>query len=295
MNKKQRFNFKILLFFGLVFVACQQPDEYDIPTALGTEENEQLNTLLAAIEQGEKTLISIDQAKEYFVYRRVHTFASDLVLKGYVVSSDRTGNFYKEIYLQDAPQNPTAAIHIMLDQTKSYATFNMGREVYIDLNGLHVGESRRGNGIISIGGQLNSDGDEVEIIRSLDIPERIFRTKTTVEITALPVEFSQISNEHIGLFVMIDSVRVSAEEQGKPFADPRDYYDTQRTLVACEGDTTTAFLLETSTFATYKDHPMPSGTGSIQGIISKTYNGSDLVLTLNDVADAKLTGVGCGG
>ncbi len=293
MNIKQRIKSSKAFLFLLVFAACQQPDEYAIPTAIGTEENDQLNALLTAIEQGEKTLISVGQAKDYFVYRRVHTFTSDLVLKGYVVSSDRTGNFYKELYLQDAPENPTAAIHIMLDQTKSYATFNLGRIIYIDLNGLHIGESRRGNGIISIGGQLNTDGDEVESIRSLDIPERIFRTKTTVEITALPVEFSQISNEHIGLFVVIDSVRVSDEEQGKPFADPRDYYDTQRTLVACEGTSSTTFLLETSTFATYKDQPMPLGTGSIQGIISKTYNGSDLVLTLNDAADANMTGAGC--
>jgi hypothetical protein len=295
MNRIKQNTRQTLLLCLLVFAACQQPDEFTIPQALGTEENTQLNTLLKAIENGEKTRISISQAKDYFVYRRVHSFQSDLVLKGYVVSSDRTGNFYKELYLQDAPQNPTAAIHIMLDQTKSYTSFNIGREVYIDLTGLHLGESRRGNGIISIGGRINNEGNEVESIRALDIPDHLFRSKTTVEIAALPMEFTQISDNHIGLYVVVDSVQVDSLERGKPFVDPRDYYDTQRTLVACEGQTKTTFLLETSAFATYKDQPLPDGSGSIQGIISKTYNGRSLVLTLNEAADAPLTGVGCGG
>ena len=35
--------------------------------------------------------------------------------------------------MQDKPENPTAAIHIMLDQTDLYNRFNVGREIYINL------------------------------------------------------------------------------------------------------------------------------------------------------------------
>lgn len=293
MNIKKQNTRQTLLLCLFAFAACQQPDEFAIPQALGNEESTQLNTLLKAIENGEKTLISISQAKDYFVYRRVHSFQSDLVLKGYVVSSDRTGNFYKELYLQDAPQNPTAAIHVMLDQTKAYTSFNFGREVYIDLTGLHIGESKRGNGIISIGGRINSEGNEVESIRALDIPDHLFRSQATAEIAALPMEFSQIGSAHIGLYVVVDSVQVDSLERGKPFVEPRDYYDTQRTLVACTEKHGATFLLETSAYATYRDQPLPEGSGSIQGIVSKTYNGSSLVLTLNDAVDAKLNGSLC--
>ena len=80
----------------------------------------------------------------YFVNRNVHTITSNLVVKGYVVFSDRMGNFYKELYLQDDPITPTAALHIMVAQVDSYNMFNPGREVYIDLKGLHIGEAIRG-------------------------------------------------------------------------------------------------------------------------------------------------------
>ncbi len=107
------------------------------------------------------------------------------------------------------------------------------------------------------------------------------------------MEFSQIGSAHIGLYVVVDSVQVDSLERGKPFVDPRDYYDTQRTLVACTEKHGTTFLLETSAYATYRDQPLPEGSGSIQGIVSKTYNGSSLVLTLNDAVDAKLNGSLC--
>lgn len=279
----------------IVFIGCQQDDNFDIPTELGNEENEQLQLLLEDIDNGNKSMITIAQLKDYYVYRRVHTFTSDLVVKGYVVSSDRTGNFYKEIYLQDAPENPTAAIHLMLDQTKSFNRFNLGRELYISLKGLSLGEARRGNGIISLGGVVNNEDNVVEALRPLDIAAHVFRSKTTTDITPLTVQFSEINKRHIGLFVAVDNVRFAAEEQGKPFVDPRDYYDTQRTMEACEGTTVTQFLLETSAFALYKDLPLPSGTGTIRGIVSKTFNGSDFVLTLNNATDAMLTGTSCGG
>ena len=56
-------------------------------------------------------------------------------------SSDFTGNFYKEFFIQNAPENATDAIKITLNQVDSYNQFNIGREVYISLKGLYLGES----------------------------------------------------------------------------------------------------------------------------------------------------------
>lgn len=294
MNAIQHTKIVLLLLIATALLGCQQDDQFDIPAEIGTEENKQLNALLADIEKGNKTMISIAQLKDYFVYRRVHTFSSDVVVKGYVVSSDSTGNFYKELYLQDAPENPTAAFHLMIDQSKSFNRFNLGREVYISLKNLHLGESRRGNGIISLGGVANTENNVVEALRPLDIATHLFRSKTTAEITPLTVKFSAIDKSHVGMFIAVENVRVTPSEQGKPFVDPKDYYDTQRTLEACEGTAITTFLLETSAFALYKDVPLPTGTGTIQGIVSKTYNGRNFVLTLNNAADATLLGAWCG-
>ena len=89
--------------------------------------------------------------------------------------------------------------------------------------------ANRANGIISLGGELNEDGDEVTHLRALDIQDHFFRSKTTAEVLPRPVLFSEINNSHIGMYVEVANVRFAAAEQGKPFVDPKDYYDTQRT------------------------------------------------------------------
>ena len=66
-------------------------------------------------------------------------------------SDDETGNFYKEFYMQDAPENPTAAIGVSLNQVDSYNQFNIGREVYIRLQNLYIGETTAEKVKITIG------------------------------------------------------------------------------------------------------------------------------------------------
>ena len=44
-------------------------------------------------------------------------------------------------------------------------------------------------------------------------------------------------------------------------------------------------LLETSRFADFSDLPIPSESVSVGGIITKTHDGSDLVLALNSYDD----------
>ncbi len=36
-------------------------------------------------------------------------FETDIIIEGYVVSSDQSGNIYKILSIQDKPENPTAA------------------------------------------------------------------------------------------------------------------------------------------------------------------------------------------
>ena len=59
---------------------------------------------------------TIGQIKEMAGFGIVE-FTEDIIIEGYVVSSDESGNIYKSIFIQDLPENPTAAICIVLDQT----------------------------------------------------------------------------------------------------------------------------------------------------------------------------------
>ena len=80
---------------------------------------------------------------------------------------------------------------------------------------------------------------------------------------------------------------------GQPYVASTDDYDTQRTVQRCSGFEYATFLLETSSFASFKNEVLPSGGGSISGIVSKTYNGSDLVLALNTTEDVQMNDSRC--
>lgn len=56
-------------------------------------------------------------------------------IKGQVVSSDRTGNIYKEIYIQDA----TGGIDLKLGKSSLYSDYQLGQWVYVYCDGLTLG------------------------------------------------------------------------------------------------------------------------------------------------------------
>ena len=284
--------FTHLIIASILVVSCQQEDVFDIPYSLGAEENQMLITILSEVESGTKEMISITQLKDLSVSGEAVEITSDLVMKGYVTSSDATGNFYKEIYIQDDPTSPTDGVRLLIDFSDSYNMFNIGREIYICLKGFYIGEYRTGDGVVSIG-EYDAGQNRISNIREAIVKKNILRSSTISDLTPLKVKFSEISDSHIGIMVEISDVNVVSSQVGKPFVDPNDSYDTQRNLEACEGFGKTSFILETSAFANFKQNPLPAGTGTISGIVSKTYNGDNLVLMLNSIDDVNLTGEAC--
>ena len=279
-------------FITLFFIACQQEDIFEITSSLGTEENAKLSELMVQVEAGEKNMISIADLKALHVSGEVTEIVANHVLKGYVVSSDATGNFYKEVFIQDAPSAPTAAIRVLIDVPDSYNMFNPGREVYIDLNGLYLGEIRTGDGLVSLG-EFFPSSDRIENMREPVVKAHMLRASNTDELTPMAVKFSEISNAHVGMWVEVSDVNVASRDAGKPYVDPRDSFDTQRTLEACEGFSKSTFTLETSAFAAFKQDLLPEGTGTVRGVVSKTYDGRSLVLMLNTIADVDMSGDPC--
>lgn len=284
--------FLLAIVTSISFTSCVEDGDFEVPNNLGAEENKALQTLLNAVTAGNVNEISIANLKGLFVNGQVTEITSDIFVKGYVTSSDKSGNFYKEFFIQDSPSNPTAAIKVVTEFVDSYNKFNFGREVYINLKGLYIGEVRSGDGVIAIGGDRNID-DEVENLSITKTQEVILRSATTEEIVPLNVTFSQINNSHVGMFVKIDNAHFPTNLAGKTYVDADDQFDTQRTLESCDGFGYSNFILETSAFASFKFMVLPSGGGSISAVVSKTFNGSDLVLALNSVEDVNMNGAKC--
>lgn len=289
MKTNKIFIYLLVFITSISFTSCVGDGDFEVPNSLGREENKALETLL---NSGTASAISIANLKGLFVNGQVTEITSDIYVKGYVASSDFSGNFYKEFFIQDAPSNPTAAIKVVTEFIDSYNKFNLGREVYINLKGLYIGEVRSGDGVIAIGGDKNDD-EEVENLSLNQTENVVLRSATTEELIPLSVKFSQINSGHVGMYVKVDNAHFPTSLAGKTYHDANNRFDTQRTLESCDGFGFSTFILETSAFSSFGFTPMPEGGGSISAVVSKTFNGSDLVLALNDVDGVDMNGAKC--
>lgn len=280
LMKTTNFNtYIIAIFTCFLMFSCVQDDDFAVPSSVGSEENENLNSLLNDIDQNSIELVSVEYVKGLY-NGQVTLIESDLAVKGYVSSSDATGNFYKEFYIQDAPENPTSGIGIYLNQVENYNQFNIGREVYINLKGLYVGENA--SEVITIGGSV--DGSRVGIITAARVPNHILRSGTTEIIVPLVLNISNVDDSHMGLLISFEDVQFPSGLGGQSYVDPYDDYDTIHPLVSCINGA--EFFVETSSFASFNQEPLPTdGRGTITGVIAKSYGGDDRVMVLNTTDD----------
>jgi len=290
----------LAIFASIAITSCVEDDDYSVPDSLGNEENLILENLLL-----NSTEVTFDYAKALYDSDPnddgetddaiPYLVEDDIYIKGYVTSSDKTGNFYKELYIQNSEEAPTHAVKIILEQVDSYNKYNKGREVYINLNGLYIGEERTGSGIITIGGGTEFDqyGGTVTTLNENQIALNLMRSNVTEEIVPLTITFSEVTDNHVGMFVQVENVEFADDLNGLTYFDPIEVYDTARTLQVCNGFNYDEFLLETSSFADFKAELLPTGNGTIKAILSKTYDASSYILALNDTDDVSMENSRC--
>ena len=282
----------LTLVLGISFNSCVEDGDYSVPEDLGLVENAEVEKIIAELNDpnGNLDAITIKNLKGLFIQDEATEITSDLVVKGYVASSDRTGNFFKEIFIQDEAENPEASIKVVLNLTDTYNKYNLGREIYIKLNGLFIGETRSGDGVITIGGVAS--GNEVDDVTIKQISENIFRSSVTKALVPKTVNLSEVSSDNIGMFIQIENAQFQKDIKDLTFGDPDEQYDTQRVLESCIARGS-IISLETSSFSTFKFSPLPAGSFTINSVVSKTFDGSSLILVLNDKNDITVTSERC--
>ncbi|OBX25280.1 hypothetical protein LX77_01236 [Gelidibacter algens] len=288
------FAFFTIIAFSMAISSCVQDDDFSVPEGLGTEENKALEALLSS---GAIEISMVDLKTKYTSNNNGPVLIdTDVYIKAYVSSSDKNGNFFKELFLQNAAENPSAGIKVIVNQVESYNQYNMGREVYIKLNGLYVGEERVGNGVVTIGGstETNQFGTTVERLTENQRAQNMFRSENTLDLVPLKLNLSQVNSTHIGIYTEFSGVEFSNNLEGKRYFDPAQDFDTLRLMQSCTGSIGYSnFNLETSSFAAFKDHLLPIGNGTVRGVIARTFDGSKLVVALNDISDITMTGPRC--
>ena len=201
---------------------------------------------------------------------------SDTYLTGYVISSDVAGNFYHELVIQDAAENPQRGITIQLNQNAIYTVFEPGRKVYVYLDELAATTE---NGIVQLGIR---DGNGITEIPNSLIGKHVLRTPEVATLVPLPISIADFSEAYENLLISLENAQFNRDEvldkSIKTFAgEVTDEFDGIRLLETC--DTKGRTLVSTSTFAKFKSVELPMGSGNIQGILSRDFY-DDFYITL---------------
>ena len=277
-------------------MTCVNDNDFTVPQNLGNEENLKLDAILDSIQNNQLELKSIKDLKNLYTSGNDPLkIVSDIVIRGYVISSDAKGNYFREFYLQDAPENPKSGIKIVANLTNIYNKFNFGREVYIRLKNLYIGETNSGDGVISIGGKVKlSDTRDIESITRNQIENYIFRSPTTEVIIPKIVTLGELDNpSNIGTFVSVENAFFPTNLKGKTFVDPAEDFDTKRKIETCQGPSFESSFLETSSFSSFANNALPEGGGTINAVVSKDFAGDFTVLVLNTANDINMNGIRC--
>lgn len=254
------------LFIFLLFIYCSAPIEFPIPSVVYGEPSVEVNSSIQIIWE------RVQQSETGFI--QFENLESELWIEGYVTSSDAGGNFYKELYIQDMPRNPTRGIRFLLDQTALHALTPKGTKVYLLLNGLGAGMHQ---GVLSIG---SYEADGIANLPKPLLSKHLKRSNQNIDIEPLQINLNELSPNLLGLYVQLESVQFSSAEQGKSFsAEAFDDFDGERWLVSCVDFR--SLILSSSTFSKFKSVLVDSLSGSVNGILTRDYFNEKNLLKIN--------------
>ncbi|REE83456.1 lamin tail-like protein [Lutibacter oceani] len=273
LYKKLKLTLQILAVFS-IFLSCVKDNGFSTPTVDCNEPSISVTNTIA-------------QVKDMYTFGGATIIETDVVIEGYVVSSDKSGNIYKTISIQDKPENPTSAIKISIDETDIYTKYNVGRKIYIKLKGLAVGYSF---GSIQIGKAV---GTELARIPSLELNNYIVRSCEVAEITPKLVTINELNEDMLEMLIEIENVQFKESELGSSYANIDNTSTVNRVLENFNSNCNLLdeVIVRNSGFADFKSQLLPEGKGNIVAIFSNYYE--DYQLYIRETEDVKFTEERC--
>jgi len=212
-------------------------------------------------------------------------YTADDVIEAYVTSNDAAGNFYKSISFQDKPaaSGTPVGFSVSVNKAMTYADgFYPGRKVYIKLKGLFVGIQY---GSLKIGWDNTLAG-----IEPLDYQKFLFPSATVVNEETLlrhvTLADAKLDNNQNTL-LEVDGVQFTNSSVGRTYFDiDSGGYATNQNIE--DPNAGTKSICRISQYAPFSVNRVPSGKGSIRGIMTK-YN-SDYQYMVRYESDFRLSG-----
>lgn len=281
--KTIKFKNILLLIFGLVVLnGCVEDDDFNTPNLSITEPTldgpiVSINSVAGALAQAQGGTSPLDYTNENTIFT-FNIEGQNQYMEGFVISSDEGGNFFKEMVIQDNFENPTVGLKILIDVNPTFVRYEVGRKVYVKLNGLTVGIR---NGVLALG---SLDGNRVGRIAASFEEKTIIRSAEVQTIVPLVMEINQFSNSKTNLFIQLEDAQFNRADvlttPVKTFAsESGDQFDGERPIESCASGA--SVILKTSTFADFKALRLPANRGSINAVLTKNFFGDAFNLVVS--------------
>ena len=262
MNKITRF--LIGLFALLIILQACDYNDYDNPPEVDkiypiyrTNSIEELKDLYT--EGG--TEIGIDE---------------DFVVQGKVISSDKEGNIYKSLVIQDE----TGGIEIKINSNGLYNYFKQGSTVFLRANNLKLGAY---GGTLSIGSVPIDKNYENDFIPAPVMENYITKAGEGEMVKPTVLTIPTLSSKYNNMLIQLNDVQFLESEvaNNMTFADGVNKLTENRTLVDSSGN---KLVVRTSGYARFANTKLPLGSGSVKGILTYFHDTAQLtIISINDV------------
>ena len=228
---------RILILLAIALLACGCYDRHDSGES---KFSESANYTLATLRS--------------FGAEACCTINSNLICVGRVTSSDRDGNFYRTLFVEDE----SGGAEILLGTYNIASQYPIGLQVALHLNGTAVIVE---DGVVKVGLPPQSyDSSPREMEAQAVIDRHIVRGTSVEAPTPHTYRISELQMSMCGQFIRIEALHYSPElsKEGETVVGYRAYTDE-------EGQTIYTYVSE---YASFADMAIPAEIGAIEGILS---------------------------
>ncbi len=204
----------------------------------------------------------------------------DSTIYGIVVADDRSGNIYKQLYIQDSSKR---GIVVLIDRTNLYADYPVGRKIYVNLKGLYLVNYR---GLPEIVYSFDTAAGSSNGIPASMVTKFITAGSYPHKVESQAVTISDLFSsptKYLNTLITLDNMQFDAASSNVVYSDAAS--NTNRTIIDCpfSGKLT----MYNSSYSKFRAGITPKGKGKITGIFTIYYTTPQFVL--RDTTDVQFT------
>lgn len=204
----------------------------------------------------------------------------EIVVVGRVVADDASGNFYREIVVEDS----SGGVVVKLGSWDLAALYPMGVEVALYAEGLAVAYV---DGVLTVGRTIYDwSGGRVEPIEPREeMVRRVVVTDYVVDVAPRTKAIDELTESDCGRLIRIEGLRYVGEP-AVGWGTTEYGSEVDREFVDDKGN---RILVRTSRYAAFAERRVPDGEVAISGVLYRDrYRGEELfVLKMRDMGDVE--------